>query len=137
LTAVLESSSEAREPPGLLLMLILLLERLGRIIALMGRWTAPAGEPGGEAITAGTQQCRCVEAGSCAVPAGGRVGVRCEQGEAEPVEDIVVLEGGSRSSCAMVQCWLGGAKAVDLAWDAPAREGGQRRVARGVAATSR
>lgn len=52
LTAVLESSSEAREPPCLLLMLILLEERFGRIIALMGRCIAPGGEPGGEAIRA-------------------------------------------------------------------------------------
>lgn len=50
LTAVRESSSEAREPPCLLLMLILLLERTGRIMALKGRWRAAGGEPGGVAI---------------------------------------------------------------------------------------
>jgi hypothetical protein len=102
LTAVFESSSEAREPPCLLDMLIRDDDRFGRIIALMGRWTAPAGEPGGEAITAGTQQCRYSGASSCAVPVEERVGVRWEQGEAVPVENIVVMEGTPRSSCEMV-----------------------------------
>lgn len=48
LTAVLLSSSEALLPPGLLLMLMRLELRFGRIIALMGRGTPLAGEPGGE-----------------------------------------------------------------------------------------
>jgi len=50
LTAVLLSSSEALLPLGLLLILMLMrLElRFGRIIALMGRGTPFAGEPGGE-----------------------------------------------------------------------------------------
>jgi hypothetical protein len=71
LTAVLESSSEAREPPCLLLMLILLLERCGRIMALMGRWMAPGGEPGGEAICAGGRQCRYCAVRACAGPGPG------------------------------------------------------------------
>jgi hypothetical protein len=48
LTAVLLSSSEALLPPGLLLTLMRLELRFGRIIALMGRATPFAGEPGGE-----------------------------------------------------------------------------------------
>jgi hypothetical protein len=48
LTAVLLSSSEALLPPGLLLTLMRLELRFGRIIALMGRGTPFAGEPGGE-----------------------------------------------------------------------------------------
>jgi hypothetical protein len=71
LTAVLESSSEAREPPSLLPMLILLLERCGRIMALMGRWTAPGGEPGGEAIGAGVRPCRYCAVQACAEPGRG------------------------------------------------------------------
>lgn len=48
LTAVLLSSSEALLPLGLLLMLMRLELRFGRIIALKGRGTPFAGEPGGE-----------------------------------------------------------------------------------------
>jgi hypothetical protein len=48
LTAVLLSSSDALLPPGLLLMLRRLELRLGRIIALTGRGTPFAGDPGGE-----------------------------------------------------------------------------------------
>jgi len=48
LTAVLLSSSEALLPPGLLLTLMRLELRFGLIIALMGRGTPFAGEPGGE-----------------------------------------------------------------------------------------
>jgi hypothetical protein len=94
LTAVFESSSDAREPPGLLLMLMRLLERLGRIMALIGLCIAPAGEPGGEAMVAGTQQWRCGVWGSCAEQAG-------------PFEDRAVLlaEGARRSSCEVVGCW--------------------------------
>jgi hypothetical protein len=49
LTAVLLSSSEARLPPCLLLMLMRLELRFERIIALIGRGTPFAGDPGGEA----------------------------------------------------------------------------------------
>lgn len=81
-------------------MLILLLERLGRIIALMGLWIAPAGEPGGEAITAGTRLCRYLEGGSCAASTGRAVvRVVCEICEAEPVENIVAGEYLPRLSC--------------------------------------
>jgi len=84
-------------------MLILLLERFGRIMALIGLWIAPAGEPGGDAITPGTQQCRDYLEGSCTVQADGRVGVLCETSEDWPVEDIVVLaERAPRSSCELV-----------------------------------
>jgi hypothetical protein len=48
LTAVLLSSSEALLPPCLLLMLMRLELRFERIIALIGRGTPFAGEPGGE-----------------------------------------------------------------------------------------
>lgn len=48
LTAVLLSSSDALLPPGLLLMLRRLELRLGRNMALTGRGTPFAGEPGGE-----------------------------------------------------------------------------------------
>lgn len=52
LTAVLLSSSEALlPPPARLLTLMRLLERGGRIMALMGRWMPLAGEPGGEVIS--------------------------------------------------------------------------------------
>lgn len=71
LTAVRESSSDAREPPCLLLMLILLLERVARTIALRGRWRAPEGEPGGEAI-----DCRGGGGGGTAVWLWMQVGVR-------------------------------------------------------------
>jgi hypothetical protein len=84
-------------------MLILLLERFGLIIALIGRWIAPAGEPGGEAITAGMQQCRDYLGGSCAMQAGGRAGVLGETSEAGPVENRVVLVQRSPwSSCELV-----------------------------------
>lgn len=48
LTAVLLSSSDALLSPGLLLILIRLELRLERNMALMGRVTPLAGEPGGE-----------------------------------------------------------------------------------------
>ena len=48
LTEVLESSSDARLSPCLLLMLIRLLLRGGRIIALKGRGLSTGGEVGGE-----------------------------------------------------------------------------------------
>jgi hypothetical protein len=48
LTAVLLSSSDARLPPCLLLMLMRLELRFERIIALIGRATPFAGDPGGE-----------------------------------------------------------------------------------------
>ena len=55
LTAVLLSSSDALLPPPCLLLMLRRLElRFERIIALMGRWTPLAGDPGGEvAIVSG------------------------------------------------------------------------------------
>lgn len=50
LTAVLPSSSDARLPPCLLLMLMRLLLRGVRITALMGRGAVPVGEAGGETV---------------------------------------------------------------------------------------
>jgi len=50
LTAVLPSSSEARLPPCLLLVLIRLLLRGVRITALIGRGAGPVGDPGGETV---------------------------------------------------------------------------------------
>jgi hypothetical protein len=86
-------------------MLIRLLDRLGLIMALIGRCIAPAGEPGGEAMLAGTQRWPCGVWGSCAVQADRRVGVlgATQKG---PVEDRVVLlaEGARPSSCEMVGC---------------------------------
>ena len=49
-TAVFPSSSDARLPPFRLLMLKRLLLRGVRIIALMGRGAAPAGDAGGETV---------------------------------------------------------------------------------------
>jgi hypothetical protein len=48
LTEVLESSSEARLPPCLLLVLILLWLRGGRTMALTGRGGCDGGDVGGE-----------------------------------------------------------------------------------------
>lgn len=50
LTAVFPSSSDARLPPCLLLMLMRLLLRGVRITALMGRGGTPVGEAGGETV---------------------------------------------------------------------------------------
>lgn len=50
LTAVLPSSSEARLPPCLLLILNRLLLRGVRITALMGRGAGPVGDAGGETV---------------------------------------------------------------------------------------
>ena len=60
LTAVLLSSSEALLPPGLLLTLMRLELRFGRIIALMGRGTPFAGEPGGEVAMGAAYGCAVV-----------------------------------------------------------------------------
>lgn len=50
LTAVLPSSSDARLPPCLLLILKRLVLRGVRMTALMGRGGAPVGDPGGETV---------------------------------------------------------------------------------------
>lgn len=50
LTAVLPSSSDARLPPGLLLVLMRLVLRGVRITALIGRGAGPVGDPGGETV---------------------------------------------------------------------------------------
>lgn len=50
LTAVLPSSSDARLPPGLLLILMRLLLRGVRITALIGRGAGPVGDAGGETV---------------------------------------------------------------------------------------
>lgn len=50
LTAVFPSSSEARLPPGLLLILRRLLLRGVRITELMGRGAGPVGDAGGETV---------------------------------------------------------------------------------------
>jgi hypothetical protein len=77
LTAVLLSSSEALLPPGLLLTLMRLELRFGRIMALMGRGTPFAGEPGGEvAMGAATAAPLCVRV--CAPAVGdGVAGAFC------------------------------------------------------------
>ena len=79
LTAVLLSSSEARLPPILLLMLKRLELRLGRIMALAGRLPRAGGDVGGESMVVRQRQRRSSGKGVeslCAAAVVGWEGVK-------------------------------------------------------------
>lgn len=95
LTAVLLSSSEARLPPILLLMLKRLELRLGRIMALAGRLPRAGGDVGGESMVVRPRQRRSSGKGVeslCTAAVVGFEGVKGRIGGAAVPAVLEVLE---------------------------------------------
>jgi hypothetical protein len=80
LTAVLLSSSEARLPPILLLMLWRLELRVERTMALIGRFARGAGDVGGDSIAVRPRRRRSSRQGAVLLCNAALLGQRCGEG---------------------------------------------------------
>jgi hypothetical protein len=108
--------------------------RGGRIIALMGRCIPPAGDPGGEAMTAGTRRRRWVRAGCARRPGRWLYCLHRSGFEAEPVKNkVFALCPGCHAGLARRGwCSTSGrvcAESVYLAWGSEQRASSSERDA--------
>ena len=81
MTAVLLSSSEARLPPILLLMLWRLELRVERTMALIGRFARGAGDVGGDSIAVRPRRRRSSRQGAVLSCNAAVLGQRCGEGD--------------------------------------------------------